>query len=66
VIISPEPTTEEAAAIVAAVQTVLDQEKAHVGPDPSPGAYRSGWRLAAIAEGLGAQHDSDRWEMRVS
>lgn len=51
VIVSGDPTPEEAAAIVAATQLVLTAG----GPaeaDPRPWAYRSAWRRAAIDEGV--------------
>ncbi len=49
-IVSGNPTPEEAAAIVAAVQLLTA-----AGPtqdDPRPWAYRSAWRRAAIDEGV--------------
>ena len=62
--VTPKPTAEEAAAILAAVQAVLDAERARPGGDPRPAAYRSPWRLAAIEEGTD-DGMTDRWRMRV-
>jgi hypothetical protein len=45
------PTPHEAAAIAAAVQTILDAEARAAAPDV-PEAYRSGWRRAAIHEAV--------------
>ncbi len=45
------PTGEEAAAVIAAVEVLLEAEGAHREPD-LPWAYRSGWRRAAIDEGI--------------
>jgi hypothetical protein len=58
VIIAPEPTEDEAVAIAAAVQAVLDAERTRVPSDPRPAAYRSGWRRAALAEGAGLTLDN--------
>ncbi len=53
------PTADEAAAVLAAVQAVLESEsapaRAHV-----PWPYRSAWRRAAIEEGVGIAHPPDR------
>jgi hypothetical protein len=51
--ISPAPTADEVVAVMAAVQAVLDGERARVPYDPLPAAYRSSWRKAAIHEGAG-------------
>lgn len=45
------PTPHEAAAIAAAVQTILDAEAVARGPE-TPEAYRSSWRRAAIHEAV--------------
>ena len=62
--ITPQPTAEEAAAILAAVQAVLDGERARAAGDPRPGAYRSPWRLAAIEEGTD-DGMTNRWRPSV-
>ena len=57
--ISPTPSPEEAAAITAAVATLL----AASGPadaDPRPAAYRSALRRTAIREGVGLPADEMR------
>ncbi len=54
--ITPTPSPEEAAAIVAAVR-VLQGANHHGGPDPLPAAYRSVWRTTAIREGVGTATD---------
>ena len=51
--ITPAPSAEEAAAITAAVQVLLDA-------DARPAAYRSQWRRAAIHEGAGVPADTRR------
>jgi hypothetical protein len=62
--VTPQPTAEEAAAILAAVQAVLDGERARAGGDPRPAAYRSAWRGAALAGGTD-DGMTDRWRVRV-
>jgi hypothetical protein len=61
---SPAPTAEEAVAIMAAVQAVLDGERARVAYDPLPPAYRSNWRKTALREGAGFDPQSSE-VMRV-
>ena len=46
-----EPTGEEAAAVLAAVQVLLEAESEQGAP-ALPWAYRSAWRRAAIDEGI--------------
>jgi hypothetical protein len=43
--ISPEPSPEERAAILAALECLLEN-------DPLPPAYRSAWREAGVRENL--------------
>jgi len=57
--ITPTPSPEEAAAIAAAVQVLL-QANRHGGADPLPAAYRSTWRNTAIREGVGLASDNRR------
>jgi hypothetical protein len=57
--ITPTPSPEEAAAIAAAVQVLL-QANRHGGADPLPAAYRSAWRNTAIREGVGLASDNRR------
>ena len=45
------PGPEEAAAVITAVQVVLEAELDHAMPD-MPWAYRSAWRRAAIEDGI--------------
>jgi hypothetical protein len=45
-VIRPEPSPEERAAILAALEALL-------GGDGIPAAYRSGWRESGIRENLG-------------
>ncbi len=45
------PTREEAAAVIAAVQVLLEAESAQDAPE-LPWAYRSAWRRAAIDEAI--------------
>jgi hypothetical protein len=54
-VIEGSPSAEEAAAILAAVQVVLEAE-ATTAPQV-PWAYRSAWRRAAIAEGATRAND---------
>ncbi len=56
--IAPTPSPEEAAAIAAAVQTLLEATR-HGGADPLPAAYRSEWRRTGIRDGVG-QFADDR------
>jgi len=42
------PSAEEAAAIVAAVESLLAAERARAAATPLPAAYRSAWRRAAL------------------
>ncbi len=44
------PTAEQAAAVVAAVEALVQEETV---TDALPWAYRSSWRRAAIEEGVG-------------
>jgi hypothetical protein len=55
--ISPTPTPEEAAAIVAAVRTLIEAGRHAATTDVRPAAYRSAWRRAAILEGAGMAPD---------
>ncbi len=50
-IVAGDATGEEAAAVIAAVQVLLEAESALEGPD-LPWPYRSAWRRAAIDEGV--------------
>jgi hypothetical protein len=50
-IVAGAPTGEEAAAVLAAVQLLLEAEAAGQAPR-EPWAYRSAWRRAAIDEGV--------------
>lgn len=45
------PSAAQAAALTAAAAAVLAEESAGMA-DPTPSAYRSPWRLAALREGL--------------
>ena len=45
---------EQTAAIVAAISTVLDEERAARPVDPLPAVYRSAWRSQAIRDALDA------------
>ena len=58
--ISPAPTPAEAAAIAAAVRTLLEAGRHGEGADPRPAAYRSAWRRTAILEGAGVRPDQTR------
>lgn len=55
-VIAGDPSAEEAAAIVAAVQVLLEAESA--GGPIAPWPYRSAWRRAAIDEGVDRIHVS--------
>lgn len=57
--ISPAPAPEEAAAIAAAVQVLLEATR-HDGTNPLPPAYRSEWRCAGIRDGVGRPADDLR------
>ena len=57
--ITPTPSPEEAVAIAAAVQALLEATR-HGGADPLPAAYRSEWRRSAIREGEGQPIDDRR------
>lgn len=57
--ISPAPAPDEAAAIAAAVQTLLEATR-HGGADPLPPAYRSEWRCTGIRDGVGQPADDLR------
>jgi hypothetical protein len=57
--ITPTPSPEEAVAIAAAVQALLEATR-HGGADPLPAAYRSEWRRSAIREGVGQPIDDRR------
>lgn len=50
-VIHGAPWADEAAAIVAAVQVLVEAESAHGAPE-LPWPYRSAWRRAAIEEGI--------------
>jgi hypothetical protein len=50
-VISGAPGPEEAAAVIAAVQVLLEAERSHVA-QTVPWPYRSAWRRAAIDEGI--------------
>jgi hypothetical protein len=63
IIVSPQASADEAAAILAAVQAVLDSERV-VATDPRPQAYRSGWRRAGLFEGRD-DGITDVWRTRV-
>ncbi len=54
--ITGRPSAQEAAAIVAAVQVLIDGETP-AGAPQLPAAYRSGWRRAAIMESIRVSHD---------
>ena len=56
--ISPAPAPDEAAAIAAAVQALIEATR-HGVADPLPAAYRSGWRRTGICEGVG--QPADEW-----
>lgn len=58
--ITPAPSAEEAAAISAAVQALLQASHAGGDADARPAAYRSQWRRAAIHEGAGVPADTRR------
>jgi hypothetical protein len=58
--ITPAPSAEEAAAITAAVQVLLQASCAGADADARPAAYRSQWRRAAIHEGTGVPADTRR------
>ncbi len=58
-IVRGNPTAGEAAAILAAVQVVLESESAPVDGDV-PWPYRSAWRRAAIEEGVGSARARSR------
>ncbi len=58
--ITPAPSTEEAAAITAAVQVLLQASRAGADADARPATYRSQWRRAAIHEGAGVPADTRR------
>jgi len=42
------PSPDEAVAIVAAVESLLAEERAQAAVPPEPPAYRSAWRRAAL------------------
>ncbi len=50
VVVAAHGSPEEAAAVLAAVQVVLDREHGPDAPE-QPWPYRSAWRRAAIDEG---------------
>jgi hypothetical protein len=50
-IVAGDPTGEEAAAVTAAVQVLLEAESAREAPQ-LPWPYRSAWRRASIDEGV--------------
>ena len=50
-IVAGDATGEEAAAVIAAVQVLLEAESAPGAP-AAPWPYRSAWRRAAIDEGV--------------
>jgi len=50
-IVAGDATGEEAAALMAAVQVLLEAESGQQAPD-LPWPYRSAWRRAAIDEGV--------------
>ncbi len=54
--ISPAPAPDEAAAIAAAVQALLEATR-HGGADPLPAAYKSEWRRTGICGGVGQLAD---------
>ena len=56
--ISPAPAPDEAAALAAAVQALIEATR-HGVADPLPAAYRSEWRRTGICEGVG--QPADEW-----
>ena len=50
-IVAGGPTGEQAAAVIAAVQIMLEEAPNMTGPE-APWPYRSTWRRAAIEEGI--------------
>ena len=58
--VTPTPSPEEAAAIAAAVQALLQSSGHAADADPRPAAYRSAWRRAAIRQGVDRAPDPMR------
>jgi hypothetical protein len=49
---SPEPSAEEAAAVITAIEQYLRDTKSPPEPSPSPDPKLGPWKRAALAEGI--------------
>jgi hypothetical protein len=57
---SPDPSAEEAAAVIAAIEQYLHDTASPPDPAPSPDPSLSPWKRAALAEGIARQPELPR------